>query len=86
MLELTDEQIKALPTRKRYYYMHRDEINSKRAHPRQALEVVDKIYYLGKLCPGRHGYKGTGRSLRYVSTGHCVKCRAEWSKERRERK
>lgn len=34
---------------------------------------VDK-YYLGKLCPQKHEYQNTGKSLRYKVQWKCVQC------------
>jgi hypothetical protein len=29
---------------------------------------------LGKLCIRNHDYNGTGKSVRYISSGNCVEC------------
>ena len=33
-----------------------------------------EVYFLGKLCPRGHSFPGTEKSLRYRSTGRCVRC------------
>ena len=36
--------------------------------------IIDKNKYLGILCKRKHDYESTGKSLRYKSTGNCLKC------------
>jgi hypothetical protein len=48
------------------------------------LEFDEEKYYLGKLCPRDHDWKGTRRSLRRYrknESGYCVKCSIERNKE-----
>lgn len=41
-------------------------------------------YVLGKLCPQRHDYYGTGQSLRYLRRHVCLACDAEQARARRK--
>jgi hypothetical protein len=43
-------------------------------------------HYLGKLCPRRHDYNGTGQSLLRKTNHLCLACDAERAKERRQAK
>jgi hypothetical protein len=43
-------------------------------------------HYLGKLCPRRHDYHGTGQSLLRTTNHLCLACDAERAKERRQAK
>lgn len=38
------------------------------------LSFDSSKYFLGKLCPTKHDWKGTGLSLRYVDHRRCVEC------------
>lgn len=41
-------------------------------------------YRLGKLCPGKHEFAGTGYSLRYVKGGHCTVCTQKYLQDYRQ--
>lgn len=41
-------------------------------------------YYLGKLCPKRHNYQGTGQSLRRQSKKDCRDCDRERKRRQRQ--
>src|SRR5262249_11809971 len=43
-------------------------------------------HYLGKLCPRRHDYHGTGKSLLRQTNHLCLACDRERTKERRQAK
>jgi hypothetical protein len=43
-------------------------------------------HYLGKLCPRRHDYNGTGQSLLRKTNHLCLACDRERAKERRQTK
>jgi hypothetical protein len=43
-------------------------------------------HYLGKLCPRRHDYNGTGQSLLRKTNHLCLACDRERAKERRQAK
>ena len=46
------------------------------------VESYDKgKFYLGRLCPNKHEYDSTGKSLRYNSNHGCSACNIAWSKE-----
>ena len=44
---------------------------------------------LGTLCMRKHDYNGTGKSVRYISSGNCVECAnimaRKWKSNNRER-
>lgn len=42
------------------------------------------LFRLGKLCPGRHDFTGTGHSLRYVKGGHCTVCTQKYQQYHRQ--
>jgi hypothetical protein len=42
--------------------------------------------YLGKLCPRRHDYNGTGQSLLRKTNHLCLACDRERAQERRQAK
>jgi hypothetical protein len=43
-------------------------------------KLVDRKYYVGKLCKHGHTFEGKERSLRYRSMYACVECISEYSK------
>jgi hypothetical protein len=49
-----------------------------------ALPYDTSKHYLGKLCPRRHDYNGTGQSLLRKTNHLCLACDRERAKERRQ--
>ena len=49
------------------------------------LSFDSQKYFLGKLCIRQHNYRETGKTLRRISTRHCLECERESSQAYRRR-
>lgn len=38
------------------------------------MNFNSELYFLGNLCKRNHNYENSGRTLRLISTGHCLEC------------
>jgi hypothetical protein len=63
------------------------EAQEPRGREQDTVPDIDRSrYFLGKLCPSRHNYQGTGQSLRHLSAQQpCVECKRARTQRWREK-